>query len=135
VPTVCDIVLRAAPDPSRRGWHACYRCTIDDPNWVSKDRHGVTPDKAPMNLGEILRMAGYDLPRAPWMDWQEGYVGELAQALLEAPPGQDKAILNGAIESLRGSSIDDLAIRWTLRDAVDRVSLTRAKANVFGLYV
>ena len=58
VPTACDLVLRAATDPNRRGWHAIYRCTIDDPNWVSKDRHGVTPDRAPMNVAEILRMAG-----------------------------------------------------------------------------
>ena len=55
--------------------------------------------------------------------------------LLEASPGQDKAIIASAIESLRENNISDLAIRWTLRDSVDRVSLIRAGQNVFGLYL
>ena len=135
VPTVCDVVLRAASDTSRKGWHACYRCTIDDPSWVTKDRHGVTPDKAPMNLAEILRAAGYVIPRAPGLDWQEEYVENLAAALLGAPTGQDKAVLTDAINALREAGVEDLAIRWTLRDALDRVSLTRARQNVFGLYI
>lgn len=133
VPTVCDIVLRAAPDATRRGWHACYRCTIDDPNWVSKDRHGVTPDKAPMNIGEIIRLAGYPLRRAPGMEWLDAFVEAVSNDLL-ANPGQEKAILASATEACRAGGYGDLHIRWGLRDALDRVSLTRALGNVFSMY-
>ena len=80
-PGVCDIVLRTAVDKTRLGWHGVYRCSIDDPNYVTKDRHGVTPDPAPMNLGEILRFAGYTIQRAPGLEWQEDVVEEVAGML------------------------------------------------------
>ena len=126
--------LRAASDATRRGWHACYRCTIDDPNWVSKDRHGVTPDKAPMNLGEILRLAGYTLRRAPGLEWLDAFVTAVANDLI-ANPGQEKVILKQAAEACQSGGYDDLHIRWGMRDALDRVSLTRAMGNVFHLYI
>lgn len=135
VPTVCDLVLRASVDPTRRGWHACYRCTVDDPNWVSKDRHGVTPDRAPMNLGEILRLAGYTLRRAPGLEWQDELVANLAAALMETPAGQEKALISATAENCRAQGLEDLHIRWAVRDALDRVALTRAKANVMGMYL
>jgi hypothetical protein len=136
VPGVCDIVLRAAADPSRRGWHGCYRCTPDEVSWVTKDRHGVTPDRAPMNLAEILRLAGYTLRRAPGLEWQDEVVAGLAEALLGATgPGQDKALLAAWSQELQAAGHHDLHIRWTLRDALDRVALTRAKANVLGMYL
>lgn len=136
VPGVCDIVLRAAADPTRRGWHGCYRCTVDDASWVTKDRHGVTPDRAPMNLGEIMRLAGYTLRRAPGLEWQDEVVAGLSEALMGATgPGQDKALLTAWSDQLRAAGHHDLHIRWALRDALDRVSLTRAKANVLGMYL
>lgn len=133
VPTVCDIVLRAATDSTRRGWHACYRNSIDDSQWVTKDRHGVTPDKAPMNLGEILRLAGYTLRRAPGLEWQDEFVTAVSNDLL-ANPGQEKTVLSQAAEACRAQGLNDLHTRWSIRDAVDRVSLARAAEKVFSLY-
>lgn len=134
VPTVCDLVLRAAPDQTRKGWHACYRCTIDDPNWVTKDRHGVTPDKAPMNVGEILRLAGYSLRRAEGLEWQDDFVQELTEALLAADPKQASSILSGAAAALQEAGHHAYHVRWAIRDAVDRVSLMRARSNPFAMY-
>ena len=134
VPTACDLVLRAAFDQTRRGWHACFRCTVDDPNWVSKDRHGVTPDKAPLNTAEILRSAGYVIPRAPGLDWQEGIVQALAEALVESP-SEEKALMAEAVELCREHTTNDLHTRWVMRDALDRASLQRAKNNVLGMFL
>jgi hypothetical protein len=134
LPTACDIVLRAAHDSTRRGWHASYRCTVDDPNWVTKDRHGVTPDKAPMNLGEILRMAGYNIARAPGLEWQEEIVAALANALV-ADPTNTPAYLAEAQSMSASHSDNPLHVRWVMRDALDRAALTRAKQNVFALYL
>lgn len=133
VPTACDLVLRAAFDQTRRGWHSCYRCTIDDTQWVTKDRHGVTPDRAPMNTAEILRAAGYTIRRAPGLEWQEELV-EAVCNLLMADPKNEKGIMDEAIEICREKTENDLHIRWVLRDALDRASLRRAKADVFALY-
>lgn len=140
LPTACDIVLRAAQDSSRRGWHACYRCTVDDTQWVSKDRHGVTPDRAPMNLGEILRMAGYQLPRAPGLEWQEEMVEAISSLLVAGvmpmgTPSEEKAIVAEAIELAREQTHNELHIRWMLRDALDRAALKRARKNVLGMYL
>lgn len=134
VPTACDLVLRAATDPNRRGWHAVYRCTIDDPNWVSKDRHGVTPDKAPMNTAEILRAAGYVIHRAPGLDWQEEIVESIAQAILETPT-EEKALMAAGADWAREHTTNDLHVRWVLRDALDRATIRRARANVLQLFL
>lgn len=134
VPTACDIVLRAAQDATRRGWHACYRCTVDDTQWVTKDRHGVTPDRAPMNLGEILRIAGYTIKRAPGLEWQEGLVEAFATALIDNP-GHEKALMAEVVEIARESTDNELHIRWAMRDALDRAALKRAKANVLSMYL
>jgi hypothetical protein len=134
LPTACDIVLRASVDSNRRGWHAVYRCTIDDPNWVTKDRHGVTPDKAPMNTAEILRAAGYEIRRAPGLEWQEGIVEALAQALLEAP-AEEKALMGEAVNLCADHSENPLHTRWVMRDALDRATLRRARQNVLDIFL
>lgn len=134
VPTACDLVLRAAFDQTRRGWHACYRCTVDDPQWVTKDRHGVTPDKSPMNVGEILRAAGYVIRRPEGLEWQEELVEAFCTALL-AEPGNEAALMHEVIEIAREKTGNDLHIRWVMRDALDRAALRRARqTDMFALY-
>jgi hypothetical protein len=133
-PTACDLVVRAAFEPNRRGWHAVYRCTPDDTTWVTKDRHGVTPDRAPMNTAEILRAAEYQIPRAPGLEWQEELVEVLANALLASPEAEAELVAQG-IELAREHTSDDLHVRWVIRDALDRASLRRAKQNVFAMYL
>jgi hypothetical protein len=135
VPTACDLVLRAATDQNRRGWHAVYRCTIDDPNWVTKDRHGVTPDRAPMNTAEILRMAGYTIRRAPGLEWQEELVTVLSQALVESPAAEEKALMAAAVDMCREHTENDLHVRWVMRDALDRAALIRARSNVLNMFL
>jgi hypothetical protein len=133
VPTACDVVLRAAFDQTRRGWHGCYRCTIDDPSWVTKDRHGVTPDRAPMNVAEILRSAGYVIPRAPKLEWQEELVEALAVAMFN-DPANESGLVAEAIELAREQTDNDLHVRWVLRDSLDRAVLMRAKADVLSMF-
>lgn len=134
VPTACDLVLRAAFDQTRRGWHGCYRCTIDDPSWVTKDRHGVTPDKAPMNVAEILRSAGYSIARAPGLDWQEELVEALASAMV-ADPNAEAELVDEAIALAREKTENDLHVRWVVRDALDRAVLRRAKADILSMFM
>ena len=69
LPAMCDKVYRAVHDANRKPWPSVYRCFLD-PNYVMKDRDGVV-DPAPMNLGEILRDAGYGVRRHADLLWQE----------------------------------------------------------------
>lgn len=134
LPTACDLVLRAAYDGTRRGWHAVYRCSIDDTQYVEKDRHGICPDKAPMNLAEILRAAGYAISRAPGLEWQEEIVDVLSRALT-AEGADESALMEEAVSLCHEKTQNDLHIRWVMRDALDRAALTRAKSNVLSMYL
>ncbi len=156
-PAACDVILRATPGSSsfgtKLGWGNVYRCNPNDPAWVTGDRHCVTPDNAPMNIGEILRAAGYEIPRAPGMEWMDKAVESMAAVLLQGGPSQDGNNLKlmapelGAFmltlpqyasikDSYAGMEIIGLHARWAIRDAVDRTILQRARLNplcIFGL--
>lgn len=144
-PANCDLVLRAVPDAMRPGWKMAYRCTEADPAYVTGDRHGVTPDMAPMNLGEILRTAGYRLPRPPGLEWMEEVVGAAAQSLFDRPAEENAILMNvtqHVVDRLRpGTGYDEksrrralLVARWVIRDARDRVILRRARLNPLASY-
>ena len=86
-----------------------------------------------MNVAEILRMAGYEIRRAPSLDWQEQLIGVLAKAMVESPKDEE-ALVQEAIALGREKTQNDLHIRWMLRDALDRAALLRAQSNPFAMY-
>jgi len=138
-PGVVDTVLRTALDKGRPGWHGVYKCSIDDPNYVTKDRHGVVPETAPMNLGEILRLAGYEILRAPGLEWQEEVVAAIAEELLElkVDAGYTKKageVAKKATEVMKTVTDDLLHIRWALRDGFDRSALIRARQSILSTF-
>lgn len=138
-PGVVDTVLRTALDKGRVGWHGVYKCTIDDPNYVTKDRHGVVPETAPMNLGEILRLAGYAIHRAEGLEWQE----EIAQAVAEELLGikvdagyakKSAAVAQEAVKVMDTVTDNKLHQRWALRDGFDRATLLRARESILSTF-
>jgi intein/homing endonuclease len=159
LPAGCDLVLRATGTGAvvgaagKLGWTGVYRCNPNDPGFVSGDRHGVTPDMSPMNIAEILRAAGYTIPRPKALAWMDEAVAFLAASWMKADPTQDSVTMKDAAAWLmpRMKTLDmyqpflsdaeglrkvGLHVRWVLRDAYDRVILARARANplaIFGL--
>ena len=154
-PAGCDIILRAAPGASnfgsKFGWANVYKCNPNDPGFVTGDRHGVTPDNAPMNLGEILRAAGYEIPRAPGMEWMDRAVEAVTDVLLRGGSVNDAANLQAAAPWLVGqmvtlpfyAAMKDtqegqrqtlLHARWVLRDAYDRAIIQRSRSNPLALF-
>lgn len=130
---MCDLVLRCAHEPMRKPWPTVYRCA-PLPDWVMKDRFNVVPDPAPMNLGEILRMAGYAVPRHPGLPWQEEIVEQLAQQLCTGEPAQDSAVVNDAYAKLRHAGIAGPFAKFTVSDALDRANLRRAQATRYATF-
>lgn len=141
LPTLVDLIVRvqAAPD-APFGWKACYRCAGPaDPEWITGDRHGVCPDRAPNNMAEVLRAAGFTIPRAPGLEWQEELAGKIAAAL------EGKLDQRGAVvEVLRAAQgwgernhKEHLHMMWAIRDGVDRAVISagrRAARNaMYGL--
>ena len=128
LPAMCDLVLRASRDPMRRPWAGIYRLDVNSSDWVGKDRDNGTPDPAPMNVGEILRFNGYDLPRLPSLPWQEGVVAGIHAKLIDVEEEQEPEIAQEWYAKLIGQGIGPQAARWTVRDALDRTLLHRAAA-------
>ena len=133
LPAMCDKVYRASHDPNRKPWPSIYRCFLD-PNYVMKDRDGIV-DPAPMNLSEIMRDGGYIVRRHPSLEWQEGIVEDLAQAWITLPYEQTIPSANAAYGQLMSAGIHPLHVRWTIRDAMDRTALRRARASKFANFI
>lgn len=141
MPGLCDIVFRARVDALRKPWGACYESGLSA-EWVLKDRHntipvnglGQTTVQYPMNLGEVLRAAGYRIPRHPEVaPWQEDVVEATAQQFL-ANAGQLPTIGKSVIASLRQAGISDRWIQYTLRDALARMEIRKAQSNILGSF-
>ena len=126
IPAMCDIVLRAGHDLKRQPWPAVYHCKLD-PNWVMKDRFNVASavDPCPMNLAEILRASGADIPRHPDLPDQEEVVSALA-GHFESVDGPVAAEANEFYAKLRLNGMDPRVAKWTLRDALDRAEIRKA---------
>jgi hypothetical protein len=154
LPAGCDIVLRATPGSNvigagKLGWGGTYKCNPNDPAFVTGDRHGVTPDSAPMNLAEILRAAGYPIPRPEKLGWMERAVVAISERLWNGGPQADTTTLREASQWLAGElqtapvyqtadaqkrNLLGLHVRWVIRDAYDRILLMRARANPLGMF-
>lgn len=150
-PPVCDSVLRAvvlpppiagiqAPTTERdvaAPWPGVFRNSPLDPDWYTKCRHD-TPDRTPMNLGEILRDAGYKLSRAPGLEWQDEMVELAAKHILDG--NAEAAVLPWVYEQsalvLKSVPRDvwPKIHRWTRSDVLARVWLRRNKAQAFAQF-
>lgn len=136
VPAMCDIVLRCGNEPMRKPWQGVYKCEQSN-NYVMKDRTDVCTrlQTAPMNLGEILRAGGYKVSRLKSLEWQEEFVEQVAQALLQGDGSQDSQIANDYYQKLLENKIDPRVARWTLRDAMDRAVIRRGTQASESLFI
>lgn len=127
VPAMFDIVLRAGLDPMRKPWPGVYFCAAD-PAYIMKDRLNIAPrcHPAPMNIGELVRAAGYNVSRLPQLAWQEPVVKKLAEKFVTAGATGDKEGANSAFADLRKNGVPPGFAAWTVRDALDRAVIHRA---------
>ena len=116
----------------------------DPDNYHGRDRHHVAPADGPGNVGELLRGAGYYLPRHPLMEgWAEPLVAEGAQRL--AAPGNDAEAAAEAgrrvrhrLRRVRDRLVADAYagqpallgahMLWVLSDTLDRAEILLAHA-------
>jgi hypothetical protein len=137
LPAAADFLLRAEArndglsGAPAVGWHMVYR-TGYSPDWLQGSRYH-TPDPAPMNLGEILRLAGYSIPRLPGLEWQEALADALARRLCDVGLG-DAVLVQDALERVRDKALrsftrSEAHAYWAVRDGYDRAVLWTAKAG------
>jgi hypothetical protein len=133
LPSMCDIVLQVGHDPMRKPWGGIYSCAFDSTH-VMKDRFGTCYKlhPCPMNLGEILRASGYSVSRLKELDWQETVVEKYSAILADDPN------LFGKMNELYAQLLPKAgakAAAWTIRDAVDRMSIRKALTTTNAQYV
>ena len=126
------IVPAAAPAAQSFGWPMCYRTSWHG-DWMQGSRYG-TPDMAPMNLGEILRLAGFAIPRMRGLEWQEAIADALARKLLEAPGLGDSTYVIQCFEKVKNYAMakfskSEAHVYWAIRDGYDRAILWTAAAG------
>jgi hypothetical protein len=129
VPAMFDMVLRCGLDPMRKPWPGIYQC-VADPNYTMKDRLNIATlcHPAPMNMAELIRAADYPVSRHPDLHWQEEIVEKVAQQMFAEGAARDKDIANGVYADLIKNGVKPAHARWTMRDALDRTVIRRAKA-------
>lgn len=131
LPAAADLLLRAEARPPGIGWPMCFR-TAPHADWLQGSRYD-TPDLAPMNLGEILRLAGFAIPGLRGLEWQEPLAQALAERLLSPPGLGDANYVRVALEKaheigLAKFSKNEKHIMWAIRDGYDRAVLRLAKS-------
>ena len=141
LPAMCDVVLRAVHEPTRKPWPVVYRCGTD-PGYSMKDRYNVASvvDPAPLNLGEILRAAGVNLTRID--EGENGVMYQIANGVsmedlvqkiseqLSGDPMQDAAAVKEMYSTYRGHfpNLPTSFLYWVFRDATDRSVIRARKA-------
>jgi len=135
LPSAADFLLRGeARGESKEanggvGWPRVYR-TGYSPDWMQGSRY-ATPDMSPMNLGEILRLASYAIPRLPGLEWQELVAEKLAgilQGHLDDPEYVQNR-LETAKKAILTRNIEEAHAYWALRDGYDRAVLRQLKGT------
>lgn len=152
VPANCDVVGRVISVPERPGWpFGLHTSQITNPGgtdldsssgspYTVKTRLARTPPIAPLNMAEILRHHGRSVPRLKGMDWVEGVVEKLAEALRKLDgDGRARLLQSQVPKAVVKYNATPEQTRWLLRDAIDRADLRNATSGgplaEFGLSV
>ena len=123
-----DVVARVKYDATAAPWKYILR-TGPDAEYISGDRLDIFPDPAPINVGEALRCAGYDIPRAKGLEWMEGVVNDLSSLVLKNDILEWRTTLKPAAEKLR-KKYELPHVRWAIQDSLHRAVLLNAKNNL-----
>jgi hypothetical protein len=135
LPAAADLLLRAEPREGTVGWRYAYRVGSPHPDWLQGSRYG-TPDPAPMNLREILRHAGFTIPRLRGLEWQDDFADRVAQGVREnlGTPAAVVEVFQFAREAAMARGVSEKHALWAIRDGFDRAILAASPDRTRSLY-
>jgi len=116
-----DVIGRAMFEPTAAPWkyQLCFEPLAD---YVSGDRLSVFPGRAPMNIAEGLRAAGFVIPYPKGLEWIDKAAEGLSQKILEVGIENWSEVLKEASEKMRGKRKLP-HIRWALQDGLHRATI------------
>jgi hypothetical protein len=109
--------------PDRLPWPWAFYC-VPDPEWEMKDRLSIVRGHAPMNMGEIMRAAGYAVPRREGFEWMDEVADAVAKRILS---GEDRqAVADAVIDALVAQNVanEDWA-SLAVADGQDRAEIRK----------
>lgn len=116
-----DVIGRAMFEPTASPWK--YQlCFEPQPDYVSGDRLAVFPGKAPMNVAEGLRSAGFDIGYPPGLEWIDKVAERISKKILEVGIEDWRSVLKEVSEKLRGKHPLP-HLRWALQDGLHRATI------------
>ncbi len=127
-----DFVAHVAEDPKRPGRPGPGRAVFDvghDSHWETDDRYTVAPPRGPANLRVLLTRAGFQLPRWPGLEWQDG-IAAMVSGRIQG--GEERnAVVRDCFAQLRAQNIDDRHTAWAVRDGLDDAEIASLQADQF----
>ena len=116
-----DVIGRAMFEPTAAPWK--YQlCLEPQADYVSGDRLSVFPGRAPMNIAEGLRAAGYVIPYPKGLEWIDKVAQGVSEKILEAGIDKWPEVLKAAADKLQGTK-ELPHIRWALQDGLHRATI------------
>lgn len=128
-PHTADLLMRTiTPDDRFKEWDTRADCCEADPNSYQKDRFDrAIPRSGPLNTAEILRAAGYVIPRPAELAWMDEVAQSVADWMAQgASEEQARAPWKSHLLA-QGVALEH--IRWALRDGVHRGRLLAHRRN------
>jgi len=111
-----SLVLHAVLDPSvKADWKVVLR-REDNKQWQGKDRHNVTAAVNPPNLRVLLEAAGYSMPRAPGLEWQNDVAADVRRRMTEGSTREQ--ITEAVFYKLIRAGLHPSHVAWAIRDGV-----------------
>lgn len=128
MPHTADLVLQAVTrPPSAPEWDTRADCDRNDPSVMMKDRFTVMPARGgPLNTAEVLRAAGYNIPRPSGLEWMNDVAEWVAT---EIAAGKPEADVTKAARAQLDGKVHPFHTRWALRDGVHRGRLRKHAAT------
>lgn len=136
IASMVETIVKTEVHPQKtKGWPMVYRCSPQDKNYYTGDRWGMIYDQAPQNIAELMRSRGFDVPRAPGLEWQEEYIEAIAGELLAQNAKTrliaKKKLFDETWTALEADGVDPRHIYWMLKDTDDRVAIRTHLQNKF----
>lgn len=134
LPAMVDFVARVTYDDDFFGWPYVYQ-TAPDESYITGDRLNMSPGLFPLNIGELLRSAGYEVARPKHLQWMEPAVETLAGKLISLSEDERPEFMRSAAKKLIVKHPNQKHVRWAFADACDRMVLRQFQANILDNYL
>ena len=132
-PGIADYIFMCVYDAAIQPWPWYYR-TEGDNNWALKDRDHKTGGRAPMNLGEILRFAGYAAPYPPALQKIAPSIEALAGDIGPSPIAVSLPLCEDAYQLLIKHGVDPRHAKWAVGDALARAALRSRHSSMWATF-